>query len=92
MFLATLVFECGCGIQFGFAQNPKTGNFGPGFGVRACEVHKPSEIALESEPWSPVGLVVKDFRVEQAVPQPQPQIVRPDTAEIVGDFERKLKP
>jgi hypothetical protein len=91
MFLATLVFECECGIQFGFAQNPKTGQVSPGLGIRACEVHKPSQVAIEPEPWNPAGLVVKSFQIDQVVPQPQSEIVKPTAAQIVGDFERKLK-
>jgi hypothetical protein len=91
MFLATLVFECECGIQFGFAQNSKTGQVGPGLGVRVCEVHKPSQLALEPEPWNPAGLIVKSFQVDQVTPQPQSTIARPEVAQVVGDFERKLK-
>jgi hypothetical protein len=91
MFIMTIIFECDCGVQFGVAPNQKTGAVGPMVGVKTCDQHRPSEIALDPKPWDPTGFTVKSFSLDK-LEVAAPAIVKPDTAAIVGDFERKIKP
>lgn len=76
-----MLFVCGCHFGIVPMVNPQTGEVAQSAGVRPCDEHKPSEIALNPEPWSADGLTVEAMRIVP-VRIEENRIVQPSSADV----------